>query len=36
MQRILNLTVDGILGEQTILAANEAGPELFEKLVMQN
>lgn len=33
MQRILNLTVDGILGEQTILAANEAGPELFEKLV---
>lgn len=33
VQRMLNITVDGILGEMTILAANESGPELFHKLL---
>ena len=33
MQKILNITQDGIIGEMTILAANEAGPELFHKLL---
>lgn len=33
IQRTLNIAVDGVLGEQTILAANESGPELFHKLL---
>lgn len=33
MQKILNIHPDGIIGEVTILAANQAGTELFHKLV---
>lgn len=33
MQILLRIEPDGIIGEQTILAANEAGPDLFHKLV---
>lgn len=33
LQKILNIEPDGVIGEVTILAANEAGPDLFHKLV---
>ena len=33
LQRILNITPDGVIGEVTIMAANEAGPDLFHRLV---
>ena len=33
MQILLRIEPDGIIGEQTILAANEAGPDLFHKLL---
>lgn len=33
MQKILNIHPDGVIGDLTIMAANEAGPDLFHKLV---